>query len=160
MSVLGVNLHDIVRVVIPALHPDEDVLLVQSTGNVNVRGVVTPTYADAVQVQAQIQSLGNDDLRALNDVSRTEIQRKAYLYSETVNNLPPQGIIRPLARGGDLLRRTDGTWWLVAAMIEDFTASGWVCVRIVQQVTVPEQAQAKADAWDNPDGTPEAAGDD
>lgn len=148
MSALGLNLHDIVRGAIPALHPDETALLVQSAGSQNIRGVVTPQYADAVQIQAQVQSVGNDDLKAMNDTARTEIQRKAWLYSQTPGGLVPQGINRPLARGGDLLRRADGTWWLVAALMEDFSASGWVSVRIVEQITVPAQAREKAQAWD------------
>lgn len=149
MSVLGMNLHDLVRGAIPPLHPDEPVLLVQSTGSGNIRGVMTPQYADAVSVKAQVQSVGNDDLKAMNDTWRTEIQRKAYLYSQTPAGLVPQGINRPLARGGDLLRRADGSWWLVAALMEDFSASGWVSVRIVEQITVPEQAREKAQAWDD-----------
>lgn len=152
MSVLGINLHDIVRGSIPVLHPDEKVLLIQSTGKQNVRGVVTPTFAEAVQVIAQIQSMGNDDLRAMNDTWRTEIQRKAWLYSQTPAALVPQGINRPLARGGDMMRRADGSWWLVAALMEDFSASGWVSVRIVNQITVPEQAREKAQEWDDKQG--------
>lgn len=149
MSALGLNLHDLVRGAIPALHPEETVLLVQSTGSENIRGVVTPQYADAVQVRAQVQSVGNDDLRAMNDTARTEIQRKAWLYSQTPAGLVPQGINRPMARGGDLLRRADGTWWLVAALMEDFSASGWVSVRIVEQIVAPVQAREKAQAWDD-----------
>ena len=149
MSALGLNLHDLVRGAIPALHPDEMVLLIQSTGSENIRGVVTPQYADAVQVRAQVQSVGNDDLKAMNDTARTEIQRKAWLYSQTPAGLVPQGINRPMARGGDLLRRADGTWWLVAALMEDFSASGWVSVRIVEQIVAPVQAREKAQAWDD-----------
>lgn len=156
MGAFGMNLHDLVRGAIPPLHPDESVLLVQSTGSLNVRGVVTPQYADAVQVRAQVQSMGNDDLKAMNDTARTEVQRRAYLYSATPAGLVPQGIVRPLARGGDLLRRADGTWWLVAAMMEDFSASGWVCVRIVQQIVAPQAAQDKAQTWDDAQGATDA----
>lgn len=148
MSVLGMNLHDLVRGAIPPLHPDEDVLLVQSEGMENIRGVVTAKFAAAVLVRAQIQSIGNDDLRAMNDTMRTEIQRKAWLYSTTTAGLVPQGINRPLARGGDMVRRADGSWWLVAALMEDFSASGWVSVRLVNQITVPPTAKAQADEWD------------
>lgn len=153
MSVFGVNLHQVVRGAIPLLHPDEHVLLIQSTGQENVRGIVSPTYADAVSVIAQIQSMGNDDLRAMNDTWRVEHQRKCYLFSETPAGIIPQTIVRTLERGGDLLRRADGSWWLITGMMEDFSNAGWVSVRIVEQLTVPAEAQAKADAYDNP--TPE-----
>jgi len=150
MSVLGVNLHQVVRGAIPVLHPDEDVLLIQSLGQTNVRGIVTATFADAVAVKAQIQSMGNDDLRAMNDTWRVEHQRKCYLFSETPAGIIPQTIVRTLERGGDLIRRADGSWWLITGMMEDFSASGWVSVRIVSQVTVPQGAQDKADEYDNP----------
>lgn len=153
MSILGVNLHQVVRGAIPVLHPDETVLLIQSKGQKNVRGKVSPIYADAVSVKAQIQSMGNDDLRAMNDTWRVEHQRKAYLFSETPAGVIPQTIVRTLERGGDFLRRADGSWWLVTGMMEDFSGSGWVSVRIIEQVTVPAEAQEKADAYDNP--TPE-----
>ena len=131
------NLHDIVRPIIPILHPDEDVLLIQSTGGENVRGVITPNYADPQLVIAQIQSMGSDELQAQNDVSVAGEQRKAWLYSDTVPGITPDGIYRPMARGGDLIRRADGTWWYVAGLQEDFTASGWVSVHIAEQITVP-----------------------
>ena len=143
-----INLHDIVRVVIPILHPDEDVLLVQSTGNVNVRGVVTPTWATPQMVIAQIQSMGADELKAQTDVSVAGEQRKCWLYSDTVPGITPDGIYRPMARGGDLIRRADGSWWYVAGLQEDFTASGWVSVHIAEQVTVPAAVKDLADEWD------------
>lgn len=144
----GLNLHDIVRGCIPPLHPDEKVLLIQNVGKTNVRGVVTATFADAVQVVAQIQSMGTDDLRAMQEVSRTEIQRKCWLYSATPNGMIPNTIVRQLERGGDMIRRADGSWWLVAGLMEDFSNSGWVSVRIVEQITPPAGAAEKAAAWE------------
>lgn len=52
------NLHSLVRGAITTLHPDETVTLRQSTGQQNVRGRITPVYAPAQVVNAQIQSLG------------------------------------------------------------------------------------------------------
>lgn len=146
------NLHDIVRGAIPALHPDEDVLLVQSTGSENVRGVVTPQYAAPVLVGAQIQSMGSDELMAMNEVSRTEISRKVWLYSKTPSGLLPQTIVRMLERGGDLMRRADGSWWLVTGLMEDFSGAGWVSVHIVRQITVPDAVLELAAAWDAAQG--------
>ena len=117
--------------------PDETVTLRQSTGQQNVRGRITPVYAPAQVVNAQIQSLGQNDLAQVEQTSSTKIDRKAYLYAP-VPAMPPQGIVRPLARNGDMIQRSDGTWWLVTAMIEDFTVSGWVCVGITQQVDGPD----------------------
>lgn len=153
------NLHDIVRPVIPILHPDENVVLVQSTGKTNIRGIVTPTWATPETVEAQIQSLGADELQAQTDVSVAGEQRKCWLYSDTAAHLTPDGIVRPLARGGDLIRRADGSWWYVAGLQEDFTASGWVSVHIAQQITVPDAVLELVDAWEHPADDGEDEGD-
>lgn len=132
-----INLHALVRGAVTALHPDEAVTLYQSTGQSNELGRIVPAYAEPQTVQAQIQSLSAEDLAHMEDASRTEISRKAYLFAPDAA-LPPAGIVRPLARSGDMLQRADGTWWLVTGIIEDFTASGWVCVAITQQVEGPQ----------------------
>lgn len=128
------NLHAIVRQAIQALHPEETVTLYQSLGQVNDRGIITPQYDAPQVVEAQIQSLSTDELRNSEDVAQTGQTRKAYLFGPPVTHYTPQGIIRPLARTGDVIRRADKTWWLVTGMAEDFSASGWVCVQITQQV--------------------------
>ena len=130
------NLHAIVRGAVTALHPDEAVTLYQSTGQTNELGRVIPTYAEPLAVQAQIQNLSADELAQQEEASRTSQTRKAYLFAPSPA-LPPAGIIRPLGRNGDFIQRADGTWWLVTALAEDFTASGWVCVNITQQVEPP-----------------------
>ena len=103
-----INLHAAVRSAITGLHPDEAVALRQSVGQQNVRGRITPVYAPEQTVQAQIQSLGQNDLAQAEQTSNTRVDRKAYLYAPNPA-LPPQGIVRPLARNGDMLRRADGT---------------------------------------------------
>lgn len=132
------NLHSIARGAIVALHPEEPVTLYQSSGQTNTRGVISPTYEAAQNVQAQIQSLSTDELANVESVAQTGQVRKAYLFGPPITTLIPQGIVRPLARSGDMIQRADGTWWLVTGMMEDFSASGWVCVQITQQVDAPQ----------------------
>lgn len=132
------NLHSIARGAIVALHPEESVTLYQSSGQTNTRGVISTTYEAAQAVQAQIQSLSTDELANVENVAQTGQVRKAYLFGPPVTSLIPQGIVRPLARSGDMIQRADGTWWLVTGMMEDFSASGWVCVQITQQVDAPQ----------------------
>ena len=141
------NLHGLVRQAITALHPDEAVTLRQSIGQRNERGRVTPVYGPAQVVQAQVQSLGQNDLAQREATSNTRIDRKVYLFAPDAT-LPPQGIVRPLGRTGDMIQRSDGTWWLVTAMIEDFTASGWVCVGITQQVDGPDLSASEPEGED------------
>lgn len=132
------NLHSIARSAIVALHPEEAVTLYQASGQTNNQGVISPTYEAAQAVQAQIQSLSTDELANVENVAQTGQVRKAYLFGPPATSLIPQGIVRPLARSGDMIQRADGTWWLVTGMMEDFSASGWVCVQITQQVEAPQ----------------------
>lgn len=85
--------------------------------------------------------------RPRETVSSTRIDRKAYLFAPDAP-VPPQGTVRSLARTGDMLERADGTWWLVTVLIEDFTASGWVCVGIAQQVDGPDLGAPDANGED------------
>lgn len=144
------NLHAIVRGAISALHPDEAVILRQSIGQQNIRGRVTPVYGPEQSVMAQIQMLSQNDLAQVEQISSTKIDRKAYLFAPNPS-MPPEGIVRPIGRNGDMLRRADGSWWLVTAMIEDFTASGWVCVGITLQIEPPDLSASEPDTRE--DGT-------
>lgn len=132
------NLHAIARGAVQTLHPEETVALYQASGQTNNQGVISPAYEAAQPVQAQIQSLSTDELSNTEDVAQTGQTRKAYLFGPPVTTLIPQGIVRPLARSGDMIQRADGTWWLVTGMMEDYSASGWVCVQITQQVDAPQ----------------------
>ena len=132
------NLHARARGAVQTLHSEETVTLYQASGQANNQGVISPTYEAAQTVQAQIQSLSTDELANVENVAQTGQVRKAYLFGPPVTSLIPQGIVRPLARSGDMLQCADGTWWLVTGMMEDFSASGWVCVQITQQVDAPQ----------------------
>ena len=143
-----INLHNIVRGAVNALHPDEAVLLLQSGGVENVRGAIAPKFIQACLVCAQVQSLNPDELRSLENTARSRVTRKAWLHSPAPGGLAPSPLFRPLARAGDLLRRADATWWLVGSLIEDFSRSGWVCVGLAAQTEIPPAAQSLAAAWD------------
>lgn len=137
---MSINLHAAVRGAISGLHPDEALLLYQSKGHQNIRGEVIPVFEAPIQVTGQIQSEQNDTLepsREANAVTRT---RKCYLYAGAETGYIPSTLIRALAKGGDFIQRDDGTFWLIVAMLEDFSTSGWVCVRIEQQLKMPENA--------------------
>lgn len=123
---IGLNLHNIVRGAITAVHPDETVTLYQSTGQVNVAGLVAPQYAAPVTVKAQVQSANNADLELVEKTSQNTVVMRFYLYADA--SMPPAGIERPFARSGDMIGRDDGTWWLVTASPDDFARVGWVCV--------------------------------
>ena len=140
------NLHAVVRSVIPAVHPDEPVTWYRSTGQVESNwGLVTRSYASGVQLVAQAQSEGDAALYYANRAGENSIIRKFYLMASP--DTPPASIVRPEARSGDFLRRRDGSWWYVDAVTEDWSANaGWVCVRGVLQDTIPAELQAVVDA--------------
>lgn len=142
------NLHQMVRSAIASVHPDENVLLIQSKGTHNVRAEIVPVFEDAVMVKAQIQPLSSNETQTMEGTSRSKQQAKLYLFSDTPAGRIPQNLVRPLATSGDIVRLADNTWWLVTSMIEDFSRSGWVCVGATMQEDVPEDAWARADAWD------------
>ena len=146
---MPLNLHDIVRGAINIVNPDEDVWLVQNTGQTNVKGRITASYAPAQKVKAQVQTLSGDDLTVVNDTQRTERDRKFYLYAETKTGNAPSGIIRPLGKSGDFMRRNDGTYWKVYNVSEDYTTDGWVLVLASQQVDVPEQVKSLMEEIDD-----------
>ena len=146
---MSINLHDIVRGAINIVNPDEDVWLIQNIGQTNVKGRITASYAPAQKVKAQVQTLSGDDLTVMNDTERTERDRKFYLYSDTETGTPPSGIIRPLGKSGDFMRRNDGTYWKVYNVSEDYTTDGWVLVLASQQVDVPEQVKTLMEEMDD-----------
>lgn len=133
---MSLNLHALANPLISTIHSNELVTLYQSTGNKNIKGNIRPTYAEGILVSAQVQSVGDAALQQMGIEGQNDITRLFYLNSL---NLTPSGIVRPLARGGDIFQRTDGTWWLVVAVTDDFsTQSGWVCVRASLQVIKPD----------------------
>ena len=146
---MPLNLHDIVRGAINIVNPDEDVWLIQNIGQTNVKGRITASYAPAQKVRAQVQTLSGDDLTVMNDTERTERDRKFYLYSNTETGNAPSGIIRPLGKSGDFMRRNDGTYWKVYNVSEDYITDGWVLVLASQQVDVPEQVKTLMEEIDD-----------
>lgn len=149
------NLHAIVRSVIPAVHPDEAVTWYRSTGQTAMDwGQVSRTYAEGVPLVAQVQSEGDAALFYANRAAENSIVRKFYLMADPAT--PPAGIVRIEARSGDFILRRDGTWWYVDAVTEDFSANaGWVSVRGVLQNTIPGELQAVVDAETAPEPDPE-----
>ena len=146
---MSLNLHDIVRGAINIVNPDEDVWLIQNIGQTNVKGRITAAYAEPEKVRAQVQTLSGDALPVVNDTQRTERDRKFYLYAETKTGNAPSGIIRPLGKSGDFIRRNDGTYWKVYNVSEDYTTDGWVLVLASQQAQVPEAVEAAMEDADD-----------
>ena len=133
----GINLHAVVRSAITAVHPDEDCVLYQSLGQKNVMGVVTTVYAEPQDIKANWQPLDSQTLDHLERMGDTKASEQVFLYSNTT--LPVSGVQRmPISRTGDIIKRWDGTYWLVTSVIADWGARGWANVGVTEQVTPPD----------------------
>jgi hypothetical protein len=140
----GLNLHALTRGAISALHPDTPATLYRSTGQVTEEdGGVKSVYAPGMAINAQVQSEGPTVLAHADRVGMENVSRKLYLFTAPGLADKVAGIVRPLARGGDMLRLEDGSWWLVDAVIEDFSRSGWGCVRATLQVNPPDFSRSE-----------------
>ena len=137
-----INLHAIVNPVISSLHQNIPATLYRSTGMTLLpEGQSQPVYdPNGLPVEAQVQNEGADTLFHADRVGQEEVSRKMYLYSSADLATRVAGIVRPLSRTGDMMQLDNGTWWLVNAVLEDFTRSGWVSVRATMQVNPPALA--------------------
>lgn len=132
----GLNLHDIVRGAITAVHGDEDIVLYQSVGQKNIKGKIIPLYSKGIEAKAQVQPLGENSLAQTENANTTPDDDQAFVYSD--KELPVTGIRRhPFARTGDFMKRGDA-WYLVTADLEDWSRVGWSNVRITLQITPPD----------------------
>jgi hypothetical protein len=122
--------------VIRRVHPNETVTIYRCVGQGNVRGEVKPVYAVPVEVRAQVQTEREDAQQIIGESLAVVVTRKFWLQGTPLDR--PEGINRPEGTGGDMIRREDGTWWLVTAVLEDFTGAGWTSVRGTLQTAPPE----------------------
>lgn len=133
------NLHSIVRGAITSVARDLPCDLLTMTGEQQrgERGDLLPVFNRPVQVKAQWQSLKSDEIVLSEKIESASIVRKVYLYAEDDAATLPWAMWRPLGRSGDLLQDDKGNYWLVDAVIEDFTHEGWVCVQAILQTSKP-----------------------
>lgn len=132
----GINLHHIVRAPITNVHPDETILWYQNKGAANVGGILKPSFADPLPLVAQVQSESDAALMHANRADMNTETLKIYLYWDAQTN--PLNLDRFTAKGGDIFKRADGTYWLVTALTDNFADVGWVSCRAVRQVNPPE----------------------
>lgn len=129
------NLHHIVRPAINANYPDGDFELFRSTGQSNQNGIVTATYSPAIPIKGNFQSEGDAALAHADMAGQNTIIRRLYVYACDNRGKRPWSVYRPLARSGDYIRDIHGGYWLVTAVLEDFSDVGWECLRVTFQQT-------------------------
>ena len=120
------NLHAIVSGAIGAVNPFASATLYASAGSTtNADGSRTPAYAAPVTINAQVQQLTTFNLRQLEGLNLQGVTHKIYFSGHA------QGVVRVLAKGGDLIAMADGTIWLVATVFEQWP--DWVAVGVTLQ---------------------------
>lgn len=133
------NLHDLVRGSITAVAGDLPASLYVMSGDQRrgERGEMLPIFNAPLKVRAQWQSLKADEIILSDGVSSASTVRKVYLYATSDAAGRPWAMWRPNGRSGDLLKDDQGNYWLIDAVLEDFSHEGWVCVQAVLQTVAP-----------------------
>ena len=134
---IGVNLHSVVRGAITSIHPDETVTLYQSAGQKNVKGKIKAVYAEPQTIKANFQPLDSDALKHAEVIGNTPISEQVFLYSDAPMPIAGQQRL-PITRTGDIIKRSDGTYWLVTVVLDDWTWDGWCNVGVHIQTTPPD----------------------
>ena len=139
----GLNLHGIVFKAIGAVNPHTTVEWYRSVPTITSGfDRSCPQWKTPLKIQAQIQSESEATLFHSDNVGKSSTTRKVYLFSRAKLKIQPSTHQRATGRGGDILRFPDGTWWLISAIVEQFSNVGWCSVRVTQlsekPATIPE----------------------
>lgn len=132
------NMHGLVRGLINAVNPDIQVIWLVSTGTTPAaHAKSTPTYADPVTLNAQVQAVSGSDLRKYNFLQAQGVYRAVYMYAN------PDAINRVESKGGDILQFPQypsgpNRSWLITRVDEPWTAGNgglsWTRVIVTLQL--------------------------
>jgi hypothetical protein len=121
------NLHAIAGAYISSVNPSVvGTVMVSSGATVNADYTQAPNFQPFTNQTFQVQAASTGDLRQVENLNLQGVYRKVYL------NGAIEGLDRLAGKGGDLLLFNNATW-LVVAVLEPWTQSGWVCVLVAQQ---------------------------
>lgn len=127
------NLRAIANAAIQAVNPNITAGYIASTGFAeNAAGKQVPQYAASVPAVVQVQAAKGSDLEHVANLNVEKIYRNVRMFGNT------QGVVRPDAKGGDLLTFPQvpaGTaqTWLVVAVLE--TWPDWCSVIVCLQTS-------------------------
>lgn len=129
------NLHHITRSTINAVTKDQPLTLYRATGKFTRSDDLetVPEVLEGVEVRGQVQSLSADAMMQSEKITDGTVVRRCYLYADKAKDARPWALWRPLGRAGDYLTDADGAQWYVDAVLEDFSAEGWVSLQIILQ---------------------------
>lgn len=123
------NLHQMVRNIIPVVNPDISVKLSLSTGyTTSPSGVRVPSYSEVAGVNCQMQPLSNKEIAHMDGLN-IQGELRGFRMNGKI-----QGLSRPLQKGGDMITLGDGSKWLVVHVFEDWSyTAGWSYVAGARQ---------------------------
>lgn len=104
------NLHGIVSGAIGVVNPFVSATWRMSTGFSTVAMKQTPTYRDVPGTMIQLQPLSGGNLRHMDAQNIQGTLKAVYM------NANARGVVRSLARGGDLFVIAGETWLVVAEL--------------------------------------------
>lgn len=125
------NLHAIAAPLVGVINQNVVGDLVTNQGyTTDAAGRRTPTLVATAGVRMQVQALSGPELAQLDGLNIQGVKRGVYLYGDV------QGVNRPEAKGGDLLR-FGGREWLVVAVLETWGEAEWCKVAVTLQSVLP-----------------------
>lgn len=125
------NLHQIVSGAIGSVNAHEAVTLYRCTGTTNTNGIVSVAY-ETENIIAQVQAPTAADLKMSERLADARHVKKFYI------NAPASTINRFEETAGDIIKRGDGSFWLIDFIRDDFSPEGWLCVICTLQHEPPE----------------------
>lgn len=132
------NLHSIVSGAIGSINAHEPITLYSCVELENVKGKITPVYEASDRI-AQIQAPSASDIKLSDKIAEAEHRIKCYI------DAPATAINRVSQSAGDMLKRADGTYWLIVSTVDDFSREGWLCVLCVLQTKPPAKIKEVTD---------------
>lgn len=132
------NLHEVVAGAIGSVNRHEMITLWRCTGVSNTKGVVTPAY-EKTALRAQVQRPSAADLELNERVARAKQAIRAWI------DAPADTVNRMAQSVGDIIERSDGTYWLIVSVPESFSGEGWLSVLAVEQIEPPKGVGDGAD---------------
>ena len=122
------NLHDIVRKSITAVHTDKSLTLIKYEGKQNNFGVFSTVYKKYEKLKGNFQP---DDVKDayINNTVENETTYRLYVYA---NEVKPLNIFKAQNKGNDFIICDDLTYKVIE-IIEDFSQDLWLCVRVSLQ---------------------------
>lgn len=95
------------------------------SGQTNVMGTVSTTYASPITVQANVQLMTNQQLEHIEGYNQTKIYKNIW-----INNDQLTGLNRNISTGGDYV--TIGGYVYKVIGVENNYATGWVLLNTIQ----------------------------